>query len=65
MVKVGDEEVVNASEAGRMIWYVSTAGEYTISYTVGDDVLSAVYQVMAAVDLGTVFVVEGAADLKE
>ena len=59
IVKVNDEEVVNASEAGSIVWSAPTVGEYAISHTVGDDSLEAVYQVMA----DPVPEITGAADL--
>jgi hypothetical protein len=48
IVKVGEDEVVNTNEAGCVAWFAQTAGEYGISHTVGDDVLSAVYNVVKA-----------------
>ncbi len=43
VVKVGDDEIINAGEAGSFSWYAPTAGTYTVSHTVGDDVLSVTY----------------------
>ena len=43
VVKVGEDEFTKTSTAGSMTWSSPTAGEYIISHTVGDDVLSATY----------------------
>ena len=44
-VKINDEVVLNAGEAGSFAWYAPTVGTYKVSHTVGDDVLSAMYVV--------------------
>ena len=45
VVKVGEDEFVNASTAGSMTWLVPTPGTYLLSHAVGDEVLSATYTI--------------------
>ncbi len=45
VVKVGEDEFVNASAAGSMTWLVPTPGTYVLSHAVGEEVLSATYTI--------------------
>lgn len=45
VVAINDETLLNAGGAGSWTWYAATAGNYAISHTVGEYVMSAAYVV--------------------
>ncbi len=45
VLKINDERLMNITSSGHWPWSAPTAGVYTVSHTVGDEVLSATYVV--------------------